>query len=202
MTDHPSNHAGIAWAKQRLDDLDAILLQAETFVDEMEDAAQKEAGRALVRLQKSRARIEKYTNDLRAIGNSASHEAEELRDRLDAEWVEVESAFHSFLSNAQHQAEMVRSIVIARAQAQRRFWETSLSEMREQANDTVENARKELDAAITHLTHEAEKFQSRIGEVKDASDASWEAVKAGVADAKAVQDRTIRAIRAAFQKRS
>ena len=70
--------------------------------------------------------------------------------------------------------------------------------MRHRATETVEKARFDLDAAIKRLSDQAETFQSRIGEAKDAGDESWKAVKSGLAEAKAVYDRTIQRIKDAF----
>lgn len=106
----------------------------------------------------------------------------------------------SFLKVAGDQAQTVRGVVVARAQAQRRSWEASLKDIREQAADAIETARGEFDAAIKRLSDEAEKFQARIGDAKDAGDESWEAVKSGVAEAKAVHDRTIQRIKDAVSK--
>jgi len=50
------------------------------------------------------------------------------------------------------------------------------------------------------LSIEAEKFQARIGEVKDAGDESWRAVKQGFADAKAAHAVTVQKIKDAFFK--
>ena len=94
----------------------------------------------------------------------------------------------------------MRDVVAARAQAQRRSWEASLTALRKQATEIVDKARGEFDAAIKRLSDETEKFQSRIGEVKDAGDQSWNAVKSGLAEARAVHDRTIQKIKEALSK--
>jgi len=94
----------------------------------------------------------------------------------------------------------VRNIVIVRARAQRQAWQNSLKDLGDQAADAVEKARGELDAAFDRLSIEAEKFQARIGEVKDAGDESWRAVKQGFADAKAAHAVTVQKIKDAFFK--
>lgn len=193
-------HETIAWAKQRLDELDAIISEVEKTSKDLSGSVRAEADTARARLEASRTSLRKSYDTLRAGAEDIKSSAEDLHDALDAEWVEVETSFQSFLAAFTEQADTVRSIVAARVEAQRQAWDNSLKDLRDQAAETVDKARGELDAAIKRLSDEAERFQGRIGEVKDAGDASWEAVKSGLADAKAVHNRTIDKIKGAFSK--
>lgn len=200
MSDQSYAHDAIAWAKQRLGDVDAIVSEVEKAAGTLKESARREGDAALARLQASRLRLQEYYDGLRAEADSATSTAEDVQKSIEAEWVEVESAFQSFLSAVGDQAETVRGIVVARAQAQRRSWGNSLKDIRDQAAAAVETARGEFDAAIKRLSDEAEKLQARIGEAKGAGDESWEAVKSGLADAKVLHERTIQRIKDAFSK--
>lgn len=200
MSDRFHTHEAVAWAKQRLDDLDAIISEVEKTSNKLQDSARKEADAVVQRLKASRGTIQKIYDELRDEANAVKGGVEGIQDALDAEWVEVESAFQTYLAAAGDRAESTRDVVIARTRAQRQSWEASLKALRDQAADAVEAARSELDAAIKRLSDEAEKFQARIGEAKDAGDESWKAVKGGLVDARAVHDRTIQKIKDAFSK--
>lgn len=200
MSDQSYAHEAVSWAKQRLDDVDAIISEVEKAAGSVKEDVRKEAEAALTRLRESRAKVQAYYDELRAEAETVRRDVKEIQDALDAEWVEVESAFQSFLAVAREQADTARNIVVARAEAQRRSWEAALKDLRVQAARAVEDARSEFDAAIKRLSDEAEKFQSRIGEAKDAGDESWAAVKAGLAEARGVHDRTIQKIKDAFSK--
>ncbi|MBC7152337.1 MAG: hypothetical protein H5U22_23415 [Rhizobium sp.] len=200
MSNKLSAHQAVAWAKQRLDDVDAIISEAEKAAGKLKDDARVQADAALARLHASRAKVQGYYDQLRSEADAVKSGVENVQGALEVEWLEVESAFQSFLSAAKDQAETVRDVVVARAEAQRKSWEASFNDLREQAEAAVDKARSEFDAAIKRLSDEAEKFQARIGEAKDAGDESWAAVKAGLADAKAVHDRTIQKIKNAFSK--
>lgn len=200
MSDRSRTHETVAWAKQRLDDLDAIISEVEKTSDKLKDSARKEVDAILTRLKASRGTIQKIYDDLRDEANAVKGSVEGIQDALEAEWVEVESAFQTYLSAVGDRAESTRDVVVARARAQRQSWEASLKALRDQAADVVEAARGEFDAAINRLSDETEKFQARIGEAKDAGDESWKAVKGGLADARAVHDRTIQKIKDAFSK--
>jgi chromosome segregation ATPase len=200
MTIQSYAHQTISWLKQRLDDTDAILTEIDKSISEIKTDARKQADAARARITESRARLQQHYDELRAHADTVKQEASQLQDKLEAEWIEIESALQAFVSSTSDQAKTVRDIVTARTRAQRQAWEDSLSDWRDQAADTVEKARSELDAAFAHLATEAEKFQARIGEVKDAGDESWHAVKQGFTDAKAVHDITVQKIKDAFFK--
>jgi phage-related protein len=151
-------------------------------------------------LQESQVNLQKYYDDLRTGAGAVKRSTQEVQNAIEAEWIDVESAFQSFLSAAGDQADTVRGVVSARAQAQRQSWEASLTVLRKQATEIVDKARGEFDATFKRLSDETEKFQSRIGEVKDAGDQSWNAVKSGLAEARAVHDRTIQKIKEALSK--
>lgn len=197
MPSHLRTHDAVAWAKQRLDDLDTIISELDKSAETLKESARKETDRALARLQESRARLQKYTDDLIVATDAAT---QDLQTALEAEWIEVESAYQSFLSAVRDEADTVRDVVVARAEAQRRSWEASLNDLRDQASEAVEKAGREFEVTIKRLSDEAEKFQNRIGAVKDAGDESWKAVKSGLADARAVHDRTTQKIKEAFSK--
>jgi hypothetical protein len=198
MSNKVSSHEAVSWAKHRLDDVDATISEVEKAIDKLKDDARLQAEASLARLQASRAKVIAYSEQLRARVDAVKDGLDEKQEALELEWVEVESAIQDFLAAAKDQLGTARDIVAARAQAQRKSWETSLEEARLQAAETVDKARGDLDAAMKHLSDEADKFQLRIGEAKDAGDESWAAVKAGLAEAKAVHSRTIQTIKNSF----
>lgn len=200
MTLQSYAHQTVAWAKQRLDETDAILSEVEKLATDIKEDSRKQADAARARLAESRAKLQQYYDALRAQADTVKQEAGEIQDKLEAEWIEVESALQQFVATTGDQVKTVRSIVVVRARAQRQAWQNSLKELRDQAADAVEKARGELDAAFDHLSTEAEKFQARIGEVKDAGDESWRAVKQGFTNAKAAHDVTVQKIKDAFSK--
>lgn len=92
MSDQSYAHETIAWAKQRLDDVDTIVSEVEKTAETLNDSARKEADAVLARLQASRLKLQGYYDGLRTEADSAKRGAEDIQEALEAEWVEVESA--------------------------------------------------------------------------------------------------------------
>lgn len=200
MTNQSYSHEAVAWAKHRLDDLDAIIAAVESSAEELRSSAETELSAISDRLNASRSKIQKQYEDLKAEADGAKRSATEIQEALEAEWVEVELAFRSLLSVAGERAETVKGIVVARSQAQRNSWEATLKDIQDKAADAVDKVGDDFDALIKRIAEEAEKIQTRIGDAKDAGEGSWEAIKTGLADAKVIHDRTILKIKSSLSR--
>jgi len=200
MSNSSYAHETLAWLKQRLDDADTMISEVEKTADKLKASARKDADVALARLKASREALLKLERDLHARAEAVRDDVGDIQEAVEKEWIEAETAFQAFLKAAQDQADSIQNVIVARAKAQRKSWENTQKAMREQVTHTVEKARAELDTAIERVSDEAEKFQTRIGDAKDAGDESWKAVKAGLADARAAHDRTTQKIKDAFAK--
>jgi len=200
MVDQPLLHETIAWLKQRLDELDVVIAEVEKSTKTLTENARKEAEQAAVRLRESRLRLEKQYESLLARAETLQQSVTDAQKSFETEWVEVESAFQSFLSSAKDAQQTARDVVAARARAQRQSWEASLNDLRRQGSEAVEKARGEFDGVLKKLSERAEKLQNSIGEAKGVGDESWKALKSGLAEAKEVHDRMMRKVKEAFSK--
>lgn len=200
MTEQSFAHEVVAWAKQRLDEIDAIIAQAEKSADELKESARTDADQALSRLRASRAKLEGQLEDLRTQAEAAKSSASQAQQALEDEWVEAESAFQAFLTSTGEQTEIARNAIAARAEAQRKSWESALNDLHAQVTAAVEKASEEFDTAIGRLSAEAEKAKAKIGHASSAGDETWQVIKTGLAEAKAVHEKTIKKIAEALSK--
>jgi hypothetical protein len=199
MTDRFHTRAAVAWTKQRLDELDEVLFEADKAVDSLKDSARENGERELERLRRCRDKLRKLHGRLRTEAETAQRGAEEIVDAFETEWMEVEAALQSFLS-VNTERDVWRRVVGVRAQAQRQAWEASVEDLRHWAAEVVDKTRGEFEEAIKRLSDETEKLQNRIGVARDAGDQSQEAVKSGLAAAKAAYERTTQRIKEALPK--
>jgi len=180
MDDRSKAHETVVWAKQRLDEIDAIILQVEKTVQKLSDDARARAEAVLVRLRASRARVEARYDQLRAEADSVKSGIDQAREALDTEWVEVETAFQDFLAEVKDQAGGAREAILARVVAQRRSWEAAIAGLRRQAGTIVEKARTDFRGAMKQISDEAEKFQARIGDARTDLAARRAILEAGI----------------------
>jgi vacuolar-type H+-ATPase subunit I/STV1 len=200
MTEEPFVHETIAWAKQRLDEIDAMIAQAEKSAGDLNENARADADRALSRLVGSRAKLKQLLDELRTQADAAKNTVSQAQQALKDEWVEAESAFQAFLASAGDQTEIARNAIATRAEAQRKSWQAAVNDLRGQATAAVDKASDEFDAAIKRLSAATENAKAKIGHVSSAGDETWQAVRAGLLEAKAVHEKTIKKIAEALSK--
>ena len=76
MTDRFRRRAAVAWTKQRLDELDEVLFEADKAVDNLKDSARENGERTLECLRRSRDKLRKLHGRLRTKAETAQHGAE------------------------------------------------------------------------------------------------------------------------------
>jgi transcriptional regulator len=120
MTMQHLAHEYVAWAKQKLDEIDATLATLENSVGALEKDARTQAERAIARIRTARDAF-KAKVDAAVRSDLAAAEAitKEAQVGIEAEWTEVELAFQDFLAAAASHASIVKKALTARAEAQR-----------------------------------------------------------------------------------
>lgn len=193
-------HESLEWTKQKLDEIDAILASLEDSVETLKSEARREADRAIARIQTARRAFKVKVDDIRADAAAVKGTADDAYVAREAEWAEVELGFQAFLTAAAGQADVVKEALAARAEAQGKSWQSSLSAIRAAASDAIDQARGDIDAAIGRLTAETEKAQTKLGRVSAAGDESWQAIKSGLEETRSAYERTWKKITDALAK--
>lgn len=192
-------HKGIAWAKSKLEELDAIIAGVEAHIDQFNTKARQDADAALGKLRavrdRLRGRIERVkaeADDVRDAAKSAlSETAEDVEAEVEKDWNEVETAVQTLIANADDQAKATRQIVAVRVEAQRNAWQSNFEEIRVLAVEIATKARDDIENAVEHAASEADRIGEKIAQVPQAGNESLAAVKQGIADIKAANQRTI-----------
>lgn len=205
--EHPA-HRGIAWAEQKLAELDALITKLDAETKTVEGNARLEADKALNRLRTSRdafkASVEKSLTEAedktQAGAASARQAAAAVQADLEKEWVEGETAFHAFLTAVSGDAALMRQALAARASAEREAFQSSLERIRKQSAAAIDAARESLDAALHRVSADADRVEAGLGKISSAGDESWKALREGLQETRAANDRTVRKIAAAFAK--
>lgn len=197
MRNRSAEHEAIAWLKQRLEDLDRLIASGEEAAAQVEGNLKDRADRAIVRLKSSREKLEKFHEELLGDAAGIKKQGEDVLGRFEAYWLEVEMAFQELVAGIQDHADATRALLAARAQAQRNAWATSLEDTRGRTMDALDAARGEFDTAMAQMEGQLTSLRSRA---LQAGDAAWDSLSATVANARAAQERALKAIKAALPK--
>ena len=200
MTNQSAAHQGIAWSKQKLDDIDAMLAQMEKSAVTLKGNARQAADKARSRIEAARHKLHARTEKLRSEAGDVKDAVLDVQSDFEDEWIEVETAFQSYLVAVADRADAVRDALAARAKAQRKSWQDGLNEIRTSAEAAVAAGLDDVDAAIRRASEEAEKLQKKAGQIPSVGEESWKAIRDGLDEARAVHDRTVKKIGTALAR--
>jgi len=191
MSSSFSSHQSIAWAKRKLDEVDATITQIENSSDALKGEARSKADQTIKRLKESRERLQNFFSTALVQAENLTAEAQAA---IRKEWIETETSVQSFLAAISAHSEVVRKVISARVDAEQKSWQDLLNSLRSSTSTALEKARAEFDLSVDRLAQETEKLQATLGKAASAGDESWKAVKAGFAETKAIHDRTVKKI--------
>jgi ActR/RegA family two-component response regulator len=190
MSEPRSAHDFFDWTRQKLTEIEATLVTLDDSLNSLKDDARKQADAAVARIRSARDSFKAQVEALRANAPSGRTITEEGFASAQLEWTKVELAYQEYVAAAAQQAAVLHAAVSARAEAQRQAWLASLQTIRASAAEALDHARSDTDAAIKRLAAETEKAKSKFGNISEAGDESWKAIKGGLEETAAAFDRT------------
>jgi hypothetical protein len=193
--------AYLEWTKQKLDESAATLAKLDEAVAKLSDAANDQTKAALAQLKTTRDTFKAKADSLRADLDSSKQVSDSVLGAIAGQWTEVELAFAQFLKASENQADVVKSALSARAEAQFAAFQSSMEQVRSSAAATLEKGRAEFDAALRKVAEHAETtLNPKLTELSTASEESLKALKSGFDETIAIYDKTWGKITEAFTK--
>lgn len=200
-----NDYQAVAWLKQRLEDLDTIIHAGEGAAVTIEGEARLRADAALERLKASRSKLEALREELRDrlvdTASDAKARGEQAMQRLEDEWVEVETAYQDFISGLREIGdfayEATQALLAVRATAQHKAWAASLAEARALAADAIEGAEEEFRSTVQLIESQFESLKSRTLKV---GDAAWDSLSEAVSKARQAQEQALKKVKDALAK--
>ena len=197
MTTDPYAHHVSNWMKQRLDEMDATMTSIDTRVATLQADAKEHAEKAVADIRGQRAAFEEAIR-------KQQHESEaawaKAKTALEANWASFETAVQNYIKQAQPMVEQQQAIFKARAEAQRKAWEETISTLRGKAATFAAAKKQELDAALTHLQGEADAAKSKLEANRKAGEQSWVALKTALEESRVAFDKANQKALEAFKK--
>lgn len=193
-------HEQVEWTKQKLDEIDATLAALEESVEEISAGTRKQAEQAIAQLKAARKSASERYDVLQADVAAARKVADGTYEKFKSDWADAELAFQKFIAATSDQLDVAKKTMAARAEAQRRAWDKSVAAIRTSASKAIEDGQREFSTAIERLSEARSKAEAKAGQAASAGDETWQAIRDGIDEARAVHERTWRRISEAFGK--
>ena len=197
MTTDPYAHHWSNWMKQRLDEMDATATLIESRLATLKTDAKKQAEKAVSDIEAQRAAFQDAIH-------KQQHESEaawaKAKTALEANWATFETTVHDYLKHARPMVEQQQATFKARAEAQQKAWEETISKLRSKASTFAAAKKQELDVALCRLQGDADAARARLETNLKAGEQSWAALKTALEESRIAFDKANHKALEAFKK--
>jgi hypothetical protein len=198
MPTQNSIHFYVNWAKERLDEMEAVLTSLEGKAGEMQADARDKASKALAGLRRSRDVFREAIKQ-QAEANEAAWTS--AKAKLEPEWNSFEAEVKKYVESVSKQVEQQQATFKLQAAAQLKAWREAADKLGGDAKQFATERRDEIDASVKRMQADAavaeEKLQKQLDQI---GSQSWSALMATLTETRAAFDRANQAARDAFKR--
>jgi 3-dehydroquinate synthetase len=197
MVTQSNTHFYVNWAKERLDEMDAILTSLEGKAAVVQADARDKANKALADLGKTRDGF-RDTFKKQAEANEATWIS--AMAKLETEWNSFETELKKYVESFGKQIEHQQATFKLQAAAQLKAWHEAADKLGSDAKKFAAERRTEIDAAVKRMSADAAAAEEKLQKLNQAGTQSWSSLMAALTETRAAFDRANQAVREAFKR--
>ncbi len=191
-------HFYVNWAKERLDEMEAVLTSLESKTGEVQADARDKANKALADLRKARD-IFRDTVKKQAEANEATWTS--AKAKLEPEWNTFEAEVKKYVENFSKQVEQQRSTFKLQSAAQLKAWREAADKLAGDTRQFTTGRQAEIDTAVKRMQADATAAEEKLQkQMEQMGTQSWSALMAVLTETRAAFDRANQAARDAFKR--
>jgi ElaB/YqjD/DUF883 family membrane-anchored ribosome-binding protein len=191
-------HFYVNWARERLDEMEAVLTSLEGKVGEVQADARDKANKALADLSKSRD-IFRDTFKKQAEANEAAWTS--AKAKLEPEWNSFEAEVKKYVESFGKQIEQQQATFKVQSEAQLKAWREAAEKLGGDSKQFAAGRQAEIDAAVKQMQAEAAAAEEKLRKhLEQMGVQSWSALMAVLTETRAAFDRANQAARDALKK--
>ena len=184
MPAQSSMHFYFNWAKERIDEMDAVLASLEAKAGEVQAESRSKADLLIADLHKKRDEFQEVAKKQADAGEAAWLRT---KGQLEGTWngfeIEVKKYVETFGKQVQ------QTTFQNAAAAQLKAWRDAAEKIHNAAAGVAVDRRSDIDATLTRMKADASKAEANLQELKRAGTESWVALNGALAESRAAFDR-------------
>src|SRR5262245_21873522 len=197
MPAQSSMHFYLNWAKERIDEMDAVLASFGAKASEMQADARVKADQFIADLQKKRDEFQKSIKSQTDAGEAAWVGS---RNEMEAIWKGFEADIKKYLETFGKQIDQRQTTFQGAAAAQLKAWRDAADKIQSAATELATDRRRDIDAALKRRKADASEAEANLQRLKRAGEESWGALNGALAESRAAFDRANQAAWDAFKR--
>jgi hypothetical protein len=177
MSDKSSQHAYVAWTKQRLDEMDAALASIEAKASQVKADAKAKAAELTAEMKKRRGDFE---TEVKAQLNAGEAAFEASKPKLEKQWASFEAELKTYVETVGKDIDQKRATFAGIAAAQAKAWGEAADKLQSAAAEFGAENKAKVDKAIAQVRTNTAEAKAHIEKLKHAGDESWTAMSAAL----------------------
>jgi hypothetical protein len=190
-------HFYLNWAKERIDEMDAVLVSLEARLAQVAADSRAKANQFIANARKTRDEFKAIVQKQAQAGEVAW---ESTKRQLEADWARFEADVKKYLEAAGQDVEQQKAIFQSQVAAQIKAWRETADKIHAAGMQLAAEGQREMDAAVTRMRSDAAAAEEKLQKLGRAGTQSWNAFAAGLAETRGVFDRANQAAREAFKR--
>lgn len=186
MTEHSSMHVYLNSAKQRIDEMDAVLASLEGRANQIKGESKAKTDQLIADLKKRRDEFQAIVKKQANAGEAAW---QRTKTELDSKWSAFEAQVKAYFETIGKQLEQQQATFRDIAAAQTKAWREAAGRLHSEAAKVAATKRADVDAAVKKMKADAAEAEAHLQKLKQAGTESWSALSAGLAESRKAFDR-------------
>jgi hypothetical protein len=196
MAAQSSIHFYLNWAKERIDEMDAILASLEGKASDVQSASRVKANQLISDLRRKRDAFRDTAAKQAEAGDAAWART---KTQLEAEWAGFENEVGNYIENFGRQAEQQQATFQLLIAAQMKSWREMADKVRDATQEFAPERRSELGATVTRMKADAAAAEEKLQKLAQAGTAPWSTLNTALTETRAAFDRANHFARDAFK---
>jgi len=197
MPAQSSMHFYLNWAKERIDEMDAMLASLEAKASEVQADSRVRADQYLADLRKRRDEFEGSVKKQTDAGEAAWLSA---KGQIEDRWKGFEVEVKKYVETCGKQIKQQQSTFQDAANAQMKAWRAAADKIQSAAAGLATDRRSDLDAALRQMKVDASQAEANLQKLRRAGEESWGALGGALAESRRAFDRANQAAWEAFKR--
>ena len=184
MPAQSSMHFYFNWAKERIDEMDAVLASLEAKAGEVQAESRSRADLLIADLHKKR---DEFLEAAKKQADAGEATWLRTKSQLEGTWNDFEIEVKKYVETFGKQIQ--QTTFQNAAAAQLKAWRDAAEKIYSAAAGLAVDRRSDIDATLTRMKADASKAEANLQELKRAGTESWVALNGALAESRAAFDR-------------
>lgn len=179
-------HFYINWAKERLDEMDAVLASLEVKTSQAAADSRLAADKMVADL---RVKREAFFGEMKRQSEAGEAAWLQAKSKLDSEWNGFQADVKNYVDRFGQQLKQQQSTFENAAAAQVKAWRQSAEKLQAFSAEVTASQRGQIDTAVHQMREQASAAEAKFQELAKAGSESWTALSGALAESRATFDR-------------